>query len=79
MADLSLIPAAAWCDAERRAEVVRPLVERERWPRHLVQAAAAAWPPFPSAEVEFDNLLKSTLKNDTEARQENLQDVMRHY
>jgi hypothetical protein len=41
MADLSLIPEAAWCEAERRAEVVRPLVERERWPRHLVQAAAA--------------------------------------
>jgi hypothetical protein len=64
MADLSLIPEAAWREAERRAEVVRPLVERERWPRHLVQAAAAVRPRFPSAEVEFGILLKSTLEND---------------
>jgi putative transposase len=42
MADLSLIPEAAWREAQRRAEVVRPLAERGRWPRHLVQAAAAA-------------------------------------
>jgi putative transposase len=42
MADLSLIPEAAWREAERRAGVVRPLAERSRWPRHLVQAAAAA-------------------------------------
>jgi putative transposase len=42
MADLSLIPEAAWREAQRRAEVVRPLAERGRWPRHLVKAAAAA-------------------------------------
>ena len=42
MADLSLIPEAACREAERRAAVVRPLAERERWPRHLIQAAAAA-------------------------------------
>jgi putative transposase len=42
MADLSLIPEAAWREAERRAEVVRPLAERERRPRYLVQAAAAS-------------------------------------
>src|SRR3954451_23601182 len=41
MADLSLIPEAAWREAQRRAEVVRPLAEQGRWPRHLVQAAAA--------------------------------------
>jgi hypothetical protein len=32
MADLSLIPEAAWREAERRAEVIRPLAERERRP-----------------------------------------------
>jgi len=42
MSDLSLIPEAAWREAQRRAEVIRPLAERERRPRHLVQAAAAA-------------------------------------
>ena len=41
MVDLSLIPEAAWREAERRAAVVRPLAERGRWPRHLVQSAAA--------------------------------------
>ncbi len=41
MADLSLIPEAAWREAQRRAEVVRPLAEQGRWPRHLVQTAAA--------------------------------------
>ena len=42
MADLSLTPEAAWREAQCRAEVVRPLVERGRRPRHLVQAAAAS-------------------------------------
>ena len=41
MSDLSLIPEAAWREAQRRAEVIRPLVERGSRPRHLVQAAAA--------------------------------------
>lgn len=38
---LSLISEAAWREAQRRAEVIRALTERERRPRHLVQAAAA--------------------------------------
>ena len=42
MADLSLISDAAWREAQRRAEVIRPLAELERRPRHLVLAAAAA-------------------------------------
>ena len=42
MSDLSLVPEAAWQKAQRRAEVIRPLAERGRRPRHLVQAAAAA-------------------------------------
>ena len=42
MADLSLIPEAAWREAQRRAEIVRPLVARGRQPRHLVQAAAVS-------------------------------------
>lgn len=42
MADLSLIPEAAWREAQRRAEIVRPLAERLRRPRHLVRAAAAS-------------------------------------
>jgi len=41
MADLSLISDAAWREARRRAEVIRPLAERERRPRHLILAAAA--------------------------------------
>ena len=41
MADLSLIPEAAWREAERRAAVIRPLAERARRPRHLILAAAA--------------------------------------
>ena len=40
MADLALIPDAAWHEAQRRA-VIRPLAELGRWPRHLVRAAAA--------------------------------------
>ncbi len=42
MADLSLIPEEAWREAQRRAEVIRPLAERGRGPRHLVQAASAS-------------------------------------
>jgi putative transposase len=42
MPDLSLVSEAAWREAQRRAEVIRPLAERESRPRHLVQAAAAA-------------------------------------
>ncbi len=42
MSDLSLIPEAAWREAQSRAEVIRPLAERGSRPRHLVQAAAAA-------------------------------------
>lgn len=38
--DLSLIPEAAWREARRRAEVVRPLAERPCRSRHLVRAAA---------------------------------------
>ncbi len=41
MSDLSLIPEAAWREARRRVEVIRPLIERGSRPRHLVQAAAA--------------------------------------
>ncbi len=42
MADLSLISDVAWRKARRRPEVIRPLAERERRPRHLIVAAAAA-------------------------------------
>ena len=41
MADLSLISEAAWIEARRRAEVIRPLAERNHRPRYMVQAAAA--------------------------------------
>jgi len=41
MADLSLIPEAAWHEARRRAEVIRSLADRERRPRHMIQGAAA--------------------------------------
>ena len=40
MADLSLISDAAWREAQRRAEVIRPLAELMRRPRHLVPVAA---------------------------------------
>jgi len=39
--DVSLVPEEAWREAQRRAEVIRPLAEGDRRPRHLVQAAAA--------------------------------------
>jgi malate synthase len=41
MADLSLIPEAAWSEARRRAEVIRPLADRDHLPRYMVQSAAA--------------------------------------
>jgi|1186.fasta_scaffold1067418_2 hypothetical protein len=41
MADLSLIPEAAWHEAERRADVICPLAGRERRPRYLIRGAAA--------------------------------------
>src|ERR1700720_299392 len=41
MVDVSLVPEAAWREARRRAEVIRPLVESAHRSRHLVQAAAA--------------------------------------
>ena len=40
MADLSLIPEAAWSEARRRAEVIRPLADRDHLPRYMVQSAA---------------------------------------
>jgi putative transposase len=40
VADLSFIPEAAWSEARRRAEVIRPLSERDHRPRSMVQAAA---------------------------------------
>jgi putative transposase len=42
MADLSLIPDAAWLEAQRRAEIIRPFAESEHRPRQFVQAAATA-------------------------------------
>ena len=41
MVDMTLVPEAAWEEARRRAEVVRPLAARDRPPRQLIQAAAA--------------------------------------
>ncbi len=41
MVDLSLISEAAWSEARRRAEVIRPLAERDHRPRYMVRAAAA--------------------------------------
>lgn len=42
MADLSLIPDAAWLEAQRRAEIIRPFAEPTHRPRQLIQAAAIA-------------------------------------
>ena len=39
--DVSIVPEAAWREAQRRAEVIRPLLENDHRPRHLVRAAAA--------------------------------------
>ncbi len=41
VADLSLIPDVDWREAQRRAEVIRPLAECARRPRPLILAAAA--------------------------------------
>jgi putative transposase len=41
VAELVGIPEAAWQEAERRAQVVRPLLDADRRPRRLIQAAAA--------------------------------------
>jgi len=41
VADLADIPEAAWREAERRVQVLRPLMEAERRPRRLILAAAA--------------------------------------
>lgn len=41
MVDVSLVPEATWREARRRADIIRPLAERDHRPRHLVQAAAA--------------------------------------
>ena len=41
MVDVSLVPEAAWREAQRRAEVIRPLAEAARRSRPLVRAAAA--------------------------------------
>src|SRR5208282_2370586 len=35
MVDVSLIPEAAWCEARRPAEVIRPLMESAHRSRHL--------------------------------------------
>ena len=40
MSDLSLIPGATWREARCRAEVIRPLANRDGRPRYLVRAAA---------------------------------------
>ena len=53
MADLSLIPEAAWHEAERRADVICSLAERERRPRHLVRAAAATLGGFHAVTTDF--------------------------
>lgn len=41
MVDLAAIPEAVWREAQRRADVIRPLAEAERRPRPLIRAAAA--------------------------------------
>jgi len=45
MANLSLFPEIAWSEARRRAEIIRPLAEREHRPRHMIQAAAVTLGP----------------------------------
>lgn len=40
MVDLAAIPKSRWVEAQRRAEVVRPLAERSRCPRRLARIAA---------------------------------------
>jgi putative transposase len=38
--DVSTVPEAAWREAQRRAELIRPLLENGHRPRHLIRAAA---------------------------------------
>jgi hypothetical protein len=35
--DMSLVPEAAWREAQRQAEVTRPLLENDHRPRHLLE------------------------------------------
>jgi hypothetical protein len=35
--DVSIVPEAAWREAQRRAEVIRPLLENDHRPRHLLE------------------------------------------
>ena len=58
MADLSLIPEASWSEARRRAEVIRPLAERDHRPRYMVQAAAAIFAAL--AEFERELIIERT-------------------
>ena len=37
MVDMSLVPEAAWREAQRQAEVTRPLLENDHRPRHLLE------------------------------------------
>ena len=39
--DVSIVSEAAWREAQRRAEVIRPVLEKDHRPRHLVRAAPA--------------------------------------
>ena len=41
MTDLSVIPEGKWNEARRRADIVRPLAERNHCPRHLARSAAS--------------------------------------
>jgi hypothetical protein len=35
--DVSIVPEAAWREAQCRAEVIRPLLENDHRPRHLLE------------------------------------------
>ena len=37
MVDVSIVPEVAWREAQRRAEVIRPLLESDHRPRHLLE------------------------------------------
>ena len=50
MVDVSLVPEAAWREARRRAEVIRPLVESTHRSLHFVQAPAATLGPVRAAD-----------------------------
>jgi len=41
MVDVSLVPEAAWREARRRAEVIRPLVESRLWRARLEGVSGA--------------------------------------